>query len=302
MTSQPLPDRVGLAGHAFRDWQPEALLDFLHRLGVHGLDYWPWNRAGLPTAEFARLAGERGIEIYCVNVPGATARVCDLEAGSRAQAPIITAMDEAVAFGASMVQVYAAVPRAADAEGSARALADSLQPLAVQAESRGLALVVENNLDQRGEDSRRLNPSRTPEMIGMALSLVGSLALRVCYDPCNFVTVGVEEYPLGYDMLCQAIVNVHVKDCRRFRESLHAKLPAAAKLLVDSQEGAFLPTPLGSGAVAWEQILARLTEDGYRGWLTLDPFIADDLLEGWCLDAARWLSLRLRRGVEESAP
>jgi sugar phosphate isomerase/epimerase len=297
-----LPPRVGVAGWGFRGRTPEELIRFLLDLGVHGLDYWPWNRGELAPGEFRKLADAAGIAVYCVNVPGAIARVADPGAGPDAIDAIIAAMDEAVELGAGAVQVYSAVPDVDDEDASARALADSLRPLVTEAAQRGLILTLENNLDQRNEDQHRLNPSRTAAMIDAAIRLVDSPNFRVCYDPCNFVAVGEEEYPLGYEVLRPYVVNLHLKDCRRYVESLHSAAPEAARLLVDSQEGAFLPTALGAGAVSWTEILERVVRDGYVGWMTLDPFISDELVDGWCVEAARWLAGRLKTTAPAGAP
>jgi sugar phosphate isomerase/epimerase len=274
-----------LAGHAFRNHSPEQLLAFVGSLGAVGLDYWPWNRGELSVEQFRRLTDEHAVEVYCVNVPGIVARVADPAAEDGWTERIVAAMDDAVALGATLVQVYCGVPVAGDVEESAAALVQSVRPLVDEARRRGLVLTLENNLDQRGEDARGLNPSRTPEAIRRAVDALDAEHFRVCYDPCNFVTVGVEEYPLAYDLLADAVVNVHVKDCRRYVAELHSGDQAARKLLVDSREGPFLPTRLGAGAVAWREIADRLLQDDYRGWVTLDPFIADDLLEPWCTDA-----------------
>jgi sugar phosphate isomerase/epimerase len=288
-----LSTRIGLAGHAFRHHSPDELLAFVRRLGAVGLDYWPWNKGELSVEQFRQLADEYAVEVYCVNVPGAVARVTDPAADERWVDRILAAMDDAVVLGATMVQVYCGVPVASDIDESAAALVESVRSLVDEARRRGLVLTVENNLDQRGEDARRLNPSRTPEAIRRAVHNLDDPHFRVCYDPCNFVTAGVEEYPLAYDLLVGTLVNVHVKDCRRYAAELHSGDPSATKLLVDSQEGPFLPSPLGAGAVAWREIVDRLDRDGYLGWVTLDPFIADKLLESWCLDAAHWLCERV---------
>jgi sugar phosphate isomerase/epimerase len=287
--------RLGLAGHAFSNYRPEELLDIVDRIGLSALDYWPWNSGELRVGEFRDLADAKGVRIYCVNVPGAVARLADPHAGDEAHGAIVAAMDDAQVLGADMVQVYSAVPRADGVEESARALAAAVRPLVAEAAHRNLVVTLENNLDQRGEDARRLNPSRLPEAMAAALESVGCEHFRACYDPCNFVTVGVEEYPLAYDLLRPHVANVHVKDCRRYVPALHAGMPEAAKLLIDSHEGAFIPTALGEGAVSWQELIDCLVRDRYSAWITLDPFIADNLLEGWCTDAARRLTELLAR-------
>lgn len=286
--------KLALAGHAFSAYEPGWLLSFLRRLGLVGLDYWPWNRGGMTALEFRALADDHGVDVFCVNVPSSVARVADPAATDEAHGAIVEAMEEAVVLGASFVQVYSAVPYARDARQAGVELAATMTPLLAEAAARGLVLVVENNLDQRREDFRRLNPSRSPQGLLAAVQHAASDNFRICYDPCNFITVGVEEYPYAYDLLSAYIVNVHAKDCRTYASELHANMPEAAKLLVDMHGGPFLPTPFGCGAVAWRQICGRLAADGYHGWLTLDPFIHDSLLIEWCEDAVRELRAMMR--------
>lgn len=278
-----------LAGFQFRDYSPEALADFMGELGLSQLDYWPWNRGEVSVAELRQLFVERGIEVVCVNVPSVEARVADPDAGPDQLGRFVERMQEAVTLGAGAVQIYTAVPIGDDLKETTSSLAKALEPITAEAARLGLLVTVENNLDQRGEDHRGLNPARSPT--ALAELFASSDTLRACYDPANFVAVGESPYSGTYELLQPWIANLHVKDCRAYEEA-DASEPTADKLLVDTVAGPFLPTVVGDGTVPWAAIVDRLSADGYGGGVTLDPFIADDQLESWCRDSvAAWRQL-----------
>lgn len=276
---------IGLAGFWFRGTPPDGLARLLVRLGATGLDYWPWNRGNLPLAEFRRLAEDNGIAIFCVNLPSTVARVADPDrpaATGPGRDVFLQAMDAAVALGASAVQVYSAVPAVRTAVEAADELVRDITPLLAEASDRGLTIRLENNLDQRGEDPDGLNPSRRVVALRHAFAAVHSGQFDFCYDPANFVATGEDAFPAGYDALQPWMGNVHLKDCRRYTEEHDVNRPEAARLLVDALHGPFLPCPVNEGSVPWPAVLDRLAADQYEGWLTLDPFISDQLLVPWC--------------------
>lgn len=276
---------VGLAGFWFRDTAPAELLDLLTRLGVTGLDYWPWNSGDLPLAEFRQRAADHDIAVFCVNVPSTVARVADpdlLAASGAGREIFIRALDDAVTLGASAVQVYAAVPAARTAVEAAERLVEDIAPLLAEARHRDLTIRLENNLDQRGEDPDGINPSRRVLALRHAFSVADSASFDFCFDPANFVAAGEDPFPAAYDALRPWLGNVHLKDCRRYVEEQDAGRPETARLFVDALQGSFLPCPVDEGTLPWPAILDRLAADGYRGWLTLDPFISDELLVPWC--------------------
>ena len=76
--------------------------------------------------------------------------------------------------------------------------------------------------------------------------------LQVVWDPANAFVSGEVPFPDGYRRLpVSRIVHVHAKDCR-----------------VENHK----PTwgPLGGGAIDWKGQIAALSEDGYRGYISLE--------------------------------
>jgi len=282
--------RVAISGHAWRDWEPEPMLQVLAgQLGITTLDYWPWNRGTLSVDEYRALLARYGVTLSVINVPGAHGRLGAPGQMVQAQEALVAAIDEAVALQAEYVQFYTGVPEWPEFLTVVKTLVRDLRPVLERAEAAGITLLLENNVDQRLEDRQGLNPSRRPEMVRATMEEASSPRLRLAYDPCNFHVAGYEDYPYAYDLLKPWIANVHLKDCARFSPLVHAEAMNHDHLFVDVLGGAFLPVPVGLGTLNWDGILHRLDQDGYAGWLTLDPFTSSDALIEWCTQSLAYL-------------
>ncbi|MFB6397268.1 sugar phosphate isomerase/epimerase family protein [Polymorphospora lycopeni] len=274
--------RIALSGFSFDGYSAEDLLAFAGRLGVTGIDYWPWNRGTHSAGSYRRLLDDAGMSVCCVNVPSKQIRLGGATRPDDARRVVVAAMDDAVALGAPAIQVYCATPDVRTRGEAVDILADQLAPLLDEAASRSLTVLVENNLDQRGEDVYGVNASRSVESLEALARRTGPDGVRVCYDPANFVAVGEPAFPEAYERLRAYIGGVHAKDCVRFEEA-HRDRPEARRLFVDGLEGPFLAVVVGQGAVGWPALIDRLVADGYDGWLTIDPFTSPELLEEWCV-------------------
>jgi sugar phosphate isomerase/epimerase len=281
--------RLGLSGHAFADFAPERLLETMTaRFGIRSLDYWPFNRGTLELPAYGELLERFGVSVYVVNAPSTSGRLMAPGQTRQAQESLLAAIEEAQALGAPYVQMYTGVPEWPEYLTVVKTFARDLAPVLDRAAQAGVTLLLENNLDQRGEDTRGLNPSRSPEMVLAVLEEVDSPYFKVSYDPCNFYAIGAEGFPYAYDLLKPYIANVHLKDCVRYSPLLHAE--AGQKLLTDVTGGPHLPVPVGQGAINWSGILRRLEADRYGGRLTLDPFSVPELLCEWCEQSLHFLA------------
>lgn len=268
-----MQDRIALSGHAFRHLHPD---EFLRRLtqgyGLHAIDFWPWNAGGLSIASFREALERCDSTVVCVNAPGAKGRIGHADDGVKGGEAIRVAIGQAAELDAPFVQFYTGVYDWGDEWTTVKSAAAELMPLVDEAQSRGVTLLLENNLDQRQEDPKGLNPSRRPEVVLALLEAVGSDRLKLCYDPANFYMAGAEAFPYAYELLKPHIAHVHVKDCFRYSRVLHGADADGRKLFVDGREGPFIAAAPGDGALNWEGILARLREDAYKGWIVIDPF------------------------------
>lgn len=118
-----------------------------------------------------------------------------------------------------------------------------MRQLAQRAESAGVTLVHENEKGIYGDTAARCHD---------LISTVGSPALRVAFDPANFVQVGVQPMAEAWPLLADATVHVHIKDA----------------VFAD---GSVRPAGQGDGAIP--ELLTALVARGYHGFLTLEPHL-----------------------------
>lgn len=118
--------------------------------------------------------------------------------------------------------------------------------LAAEAEAAGIVLLHENEKGIYGDV-----PSRVLDLV----ESVGSPALRLAWDAANFVQVGVARpHDEAYALLRPHLEYLQVKDAR----------------LAD---GAVVPAGEGDGQLA--ATIGALAADGYRGFVSLEPHLAE---------------------------
>jgi sugar phosphate isomerase/epimerase len=120
-----------------------------------------------------------------------------------------------------------------------------MRALAEVAEAAGVTLVHENEKDIYGD---------TPDRCLDIIESVGSPALRVAWDPANFVQVGVRPFTEGYALLRPHLEYMQIKDA-------HAA------------DGTV--TVAGDGDGQLVETIRALREDGFDGFFSLEPHLAD---------------------------
>lgn len=108
-----------------------------------------------------------------------------------------------------------------------------------------IMLVHENEADIYGE---------LPEQCLDIIESVGAPNLRVNFDPANFVLAGVRPFTQGYPLLRSYIEYVHIKDARMQDRTI---------------------TPAGEGDGEIPELLRALKADGYAGYFSLEPHLAE---------------------------
>ncbi|MCH6469479.1 sugar phosphate isomerase/epimerase family protein [Sinomonas terrae] len=122
---------------------------------------------------------------------------------------------------------------------------ERMQALSAEAQAGGVVLLHENEKDIYGD---------TPERVLDIMKTVDSEALRVAWDPANFVQVGVKPFTEGYENLRPYLEYLQVKDAR-----------ASDRLVM----------PAGEGDGELQETIAALREDGFTGFASLEPHLAN---------------------------
>ncbi|MFK0005375.1 sugar phosphate isomerase/epimerase family protein [Paenarthrobacter sp. NPDC090522] len=124
------------------------------------------------------------------------------------------------------------------------AVIERMAALAQVAEKEGVVLLHENEKGIYGD---------TPERVLDIMEAVNSPALRVAWDNANFVQVGVKPYTQGYAILRPYLEYFQVKDAL-------------------ASTGEVVPSGEGDGEL--EETIAALAADGFGGFASLEPHLA----------------------------
>jgi sugar phosphate isomerase/epimerase len=133
-----------------------------------------------------------------------------------------------------------------------------LAVFAREAEAAGVTLVHENESYTYGD---------TPDRCRGLIDAVGSPALRLAFDPANFVQGGVRPHAEAWPLLRPHVAHVHIKDAVPVDRAGGPPYPAGvpAERLMDSVR---LP---GEGEAELRPLLRALAADGYQGYLVSEP-------------------------------
>jgi sugar phosphate isomerase/epimerase len=133
----------------------------------------------------------------------------------------------------------------ATAESIRGQVMERMRALASAAEAADVILLHENEKDIYGD---------TPDRVLDIIETVNSPALRVAWDAANFVQVGVKPFTEGYALLRPYLEYLQVKDARS-----------------DDR----LVMPAGEGDGEMQATINALRDDGYAGFASLEPHLAD---------------------------
>jgi sugar phosphate isomerase/epimerase len=153
--------------------------------------------------------------------------------------------DVAGELGTSLVRVFSFFIPAGQPPGQYRGeVIDRMGALTRIAEERGLTLAHENEKEIYGD-----LPGRCADLI----TAVGSPALQATFDPANFVQCGVRPFSDAYGLLRPHLAYLQVKDA----------LAATGEVV-----------PAGQGDGQLPETLAALREEGFAGFMSLEPHLA----------------------------
>ncbi len=153
--------------------------------------------------------------------------------------------DVAADLGTAIVRVFSFfIPKGEPPERYREQVIDRMRALAAIAEQRGLVLAHENEKEIYGD---------LPERCAGLIEAVSSPALRATFDAANFVQCGVRPHDEAYRLLRPYLVYLQMKDAL-------------------AVTGEVVPAGQGDGQV--RETLAALRDDGFSGYVSLEPHLA----------------------------
>jgi sugar phosphate isomerase/epimerase len=153
--------------------------------------------------------------------------------------------DVAAELGTTIVRVFSFfIPVGQPPRRYRDQVIDRMGALARIAEERGLILAHENEKEIYGD---------VPERCADLITTVESPALRATFDPANFVQCGIRPFSDAYPVLRPYLVYLQVKDA----------LAASGEVV-----------PAGQGDGELRETLAALREEGFAGFMSLEPHLA----------------------------
>lgn len=222
-------------------------VDTLLAEGIRHVEFraaWGRNVLDLSDEEIGRardLLAARGVRVSAVGSPiGKIPITDDFEAHL---ARFRRAIWVAHRFDTPAIRVFSFFLPAAEAERHRDEVLRRMGALTAEARAAGLTLLHENEREIYGD---------TPERCLDLIESIGSPALRVTFDPANFVIVGVRPYDRAYPLLRDHIAYWHIKDAT----AADGKVQVA-----------------GAGDGQLPELLRAETARGYRGVASLEPHL-----------------------------
>ena len=250
---------------AFGDEVAVDLDEQLAALAAEGIGHvelrsaWGVNVVDMDAALLDRAAREleaAGIGVSAIGSPVGKAPVdgdLDAELGR-----LRAALGAAERLGTGLIRVFSFyVPEGRYAEHRDEVLR-RMAAMAREAEARGLTLVHENESNIFGDTAERCRD---------LVESVGSPALRVAFDPANFVQCDVRPMAEAWPLLREHVAHVHIKDAVAVAREAPYPAPAPDGALMLSVR------PAGEGDGEVRELLRELDRCGYEGFLTLEPHL-----------------------------
>jgi sugar phosphate isomerase/epimerase len=220
--------------------------------GIGVLDLGPEQLAGA-----AAVLRDAGIGVSAIASPVGKAAIDGDPEEERAR--LRAALEAAHALDTRLIRIFSFY-----VEGRYESCRDEvlrrLAAMAREAEAAGCVLVHENESYIYGD---------TPERCRDLVESVGSPALRLAFDPANFVQVGARPVPDAWQLLREGVAHVHIKDAVAVDRTEADPYPAR----VPEERLMEAVRPAGDGEGNLPELLAELDRDGYDGFLTLEPHL-----------------------------
>jgi sugar phosphate isomerase/epimerase len=258
MTSCPF----GINGGEFPHWPVAKICDLAVKLNAQFVELSARRMAGEGTTAVGRELGSRRLRVH-VNA-GASELAAAFEVARDLGAPVIVVFDDAIE------RVDASRRRSLDD------FRETVCGLIDRPGHEGIHLAIENSF---------IKITRQPEDLLAIIRHIGHPRVGVNFDADNFYNAGIEPFPYAYELLKGHIVQLHAKDSTRYLPAVHGD----ERRVLHRAGGNVICVPLGTGAVNWAGLVARLKHDGYRGAVSLEPHTLPEEMAGVMAQDAAYL-------------
>jgi 3-dehydroshikimate dehydratase len=154
------------------------------------------------------------------------------------------ALAVAEALGTRLIRIFSYFVPPESLDEARNEVIERLGVLVERAAEAGITLLHENERGIYGEQATRCQD---------LLTTINSPALRMAFDPANFVQAGVRPMEVAWPLLKDFVVHVHIKDAV-------------------FGDGSVRPAGQGEGDIP--RLLAALERADYSGYLTLEPHLS----------------------------
>jgi sugar phosphate isomerase/epimerase len=262
------------------------------KIGISSLEY-----AGLPLEEVLKKANrfgvehvELGIQEYGITISGMAStnallkkygiKVSGLSTDDATGLEAKLEMSRAVGADYLVIGPAFNIETNESRKMSLDAFRARLEKCLKVAEKERVILGIENHL---------LGIFRTAKGLAGILDSVDSPFLKLVYDPDNFYNAGQEGFPHALQLLRKHVAYVHVKDSMTYEAALHGNdVRVLHRAGIDA-----VCVPVGRGAVNWEGIIQSLREDGYDGFMILEPHMRPNQMDQAFIDGIAYLKGKL---------
>lgn len=262
-----------IAGHTMGT--PEYTLDDAIRLfkgiGLDGVEIIVQNgyRCGIDEdtseerlMEIKKLVEELGMEVSCLTPYFSFFNSLDENKRGKEIDGIKKVINYASFLGAKFIRIYGGnfSGNETDTTGEKRArLVESMRILGKIAEANGVKLVIENHFNTMtvsAADSISISKEINCSSVG------------ILYDQANLTFTNNEDYKEALDLQMSKVYYIHVKDLL-FKGEDHSFKSDEVSHPKESDRNV-VTRIVGEGCLPWQEILKRLKDEGYDGWLSLE--------------------------------
>lgn len=261
-----------IAGHTMGTPEYTVLeaIELMHNIGADGIEIVVQDgyRSGLPrncdekTLKTVKDCAEKnGIKIICLTPYNSYFNSLDEDQRQQEIADIKKVIDYCDYLGAKYIRIYGGNLAAGDTnmlEERRQKLIESMRYLGDEALKKGVTLVIENHFNTMCV-SAKASVSMVKE--------INHKAVRILYDQANLTFTENEPYEEAIEIQQDYVAYMHVKDLV-FKEGVAFTSSNVAH--PDESERNVYTRIVGEGVVPWPEILRKVKDRGYNGWLSLE--------------------------------